>query len=126
MHVAYPVDDEFVGEGFAGKDGALRDAGDAVSPRRVNLADAVPVDGGVLGLELVVNGDDDGVSLRGADGRAGSLAIDGHGELLEAVGGLVLVRDVPRVVVHLRLRCHQQQRAADDDGGNNKQWPRRR
>lgn len=69
-----------------------------------DLADAVPVDGGVLGVEHVVDGDDEGVALGGADGRPGGLAVDGHGELPEAVRRLVLVRDVPRVVVRLRLR----------------------
>jgi hypothetical protein len=84
MH-AHPVHDESVCEGLAGEDGALRDADGAVGPRRADLPDAVPVDAGVLGVEVVVDGDHDGVALRGADGGGGELAVDGHGQLLEAV-----------------------------------------
>lgn len=119
--ITYPVDDESVGEGLAGEDGALRDAGDAVGPGRADLADAVPMDGRVLGLELVAHGDHDRVAAGGVDGGAGGLAVDGHGELLEAVEGLVLVGDVPRVVVRLGLRRTQQHRAADADKGREQQ-----
>lgn len=59
--------------------------------------------GGILRKQPVLDLDDDGIALLGDDSRAGGLAVDGDCELLEAVGRLVLVGDIPPVMPDFRV-----------------------
>jgi hypothetical protein len=98
------VHHEGVGERVPGEDRALRHPLRAVRPRRADLPDAVPVDRQVLRQQRVPDLHLHGVALRGADGRAGRLPVDGGGELPHAVRRFELVADLPLVAARRGTR----------------------
>jgi hypothetical protein len=89
---------KLVKKGFPRWDGTLGQAVYTVHPRRVALVDPVPVDGGAVVAEHVVDRDVDGVAGVGFDERAGELAVDEDHGLFDAVGGMILAGNVEDVV----------------------------
>jgi len=53
---------KYMGKLLAGRDAALRDADDAVHPGRVHLRNAVEMETGELGAEVVADTDTQGVA----------------------------------------------------------------
>lgn len=72
-----------------------------MTDRATNLSNAMPVNDGALGGELVGDGDVDGVADLGPDGRAGELAVDSHHNVLKAVQLLKHVLHIEPVVSHI-------------------------
>lgn len=64
------IEHEVVDERLARQDGTLGDAGDAVHPRGAFLLDAMPVDGGRFGREVVDDADLDAVADVALERRA--------------------------------------------------------
>lgn len=103
---------ELIREAPARRDGALRDAGDAVLPRAPRLEEAVPVyrRALVLGLvlDVVVDADLDVLAPVGLDQGARELTVDEDDALLVPVGRYHAAADVevvpPHDLGHRRLR----------------------
>lgn len=68
------------------------------------------MNGSILSEKAVCNLDNHGIALLSVDGWTGGLAVDGERELLEAVGRLELVSELPPVVPDLGMD-------GDDGGG---------